>query len=459
MPIDTSKPFSRENWNDDILTPVNDLCQNPDPECDPLPIIPLVEPLHIWTKTDVTTVQDKLIEICPENTFDDLDTPQLWSHPDIIVPIEEAITRGWCSCQPEETEYDLGYFPQVTIEAAVKEAHGNPTVRVDSGGCGGNVTWTYESPWYAPADNSAVAAIALAAYQGMQIDKSNYRTSSYLIFWLDDTIETLEDEIAVLEARISAIEDTELPAAEAALESLTEFRDYYCTEYPGGTECTTYTALVAAKEAEIAELEEEVEDKQDEVETKEGQIEPYDDLRDEQIVIQTVSRAGWDSRAQVQWAAYQSHELQFQQDLQPIRDYFPEMSEPWGDYWEDTRNWRVPLWTFTHDKHDDGSISATRVGEFSPGGYPCYLSYGSGAFLEIVVTCKFYTWNWFHDCFCPWEIQFQGTPRCERDEITWWKAVTFGQIQRLWGECANVSESDYRLRFKVKHAVEYTRPS
>lgn len=457
MVVDPSKAFSRKSWNEDIIQEVNDLCQNPDEGCDPLPTIPLVDSKHIWTKTDVTTVQDKLKEICPENDFEELDTLQLWSYPDIIIPIEEAITRGWCGCQPNETEYDLGYFPQVIIEAAAKEAHGTPTVKIKAAGCGGQETTTYESLWYAPPDNSAVSAIAIAAHQGMQTDKSNYKTSSYLIFWLDDTIEELEDQIAVLEARIAVIEDTELPTAEAALASLIESRNYYCTEYPGGTECTTYTALVAAKEEEISELEEERDDKQSQVETKETQVEAYEELREEQVAIQSVSRAGWDSRAQIQWAAYQSHDLQFEQDLQPIRDHFPEMFEPWGDYWEDIRNWRIPLWTFTHDRHDDGSISATRVGEFSPGGYPCYLGYGADAFLEIPITCKFYTWHLKADCNCPWEIPFRGTERCERDDITWWKAVTFGLIQRLTGECSNVSESDYRLKFKVKHAIPYVR--
>jgi hypothetical protein len=86
--------WTREDWND-IIRRVNDLIQNPDPGCDDLEPLEEVSEKHIWTPDDITTVRDKLLEICPENVFE-AETVK-WKQ-EIIDEIETAIENGWCGC-------------------------------------------------------------------------------------------------------------------------------------------------------------------------------------------------------------------------------------------------------------------------------------------------------------------------------------------------------------------------
>jgi len=91
------------DWND-IIQQVNDLAQNPDAGCDPIDPLEEVEAPHRWSKTDIQEVQDKLKEICEDNTF--ADTPDLWKQ-SIIDEINDAIDLGWCDClcQAEDETY------------------------------------------------------------------------------------------------------------------------------------------------------------------------------------------------------------------------------------------------------------------------------------------------------------------------------------------------------------------
>jgi hypothetical protein len=92
-------PFTRKAWND-IIDLVNLIASEPpqDTNCSPLEPLEQVPPEHIWTTGDVKAVQDKLMEICDENTFDDELT--LWRDR-IIEEIFTAMEQGWCHCDPK----------------------------------------------------------------------------------------------------------------------------------------------------------------------------------------------------------------------------------------------------------------------------------------------------------------------------------------------------------------------
>jgi hypothetical protein len=93
--------LKRSDWND-IIQQVNDLSSNPDAGCDPIePPLEEVGPDHKWSKTDISTVQDRLKEICEENEFDEI--PDLWKQR-TIDEINEAIARGWCDCEKCQAE-------------------------------------------------------------------------------------------------------------------------------------------------------------------------------------------------------------------------------------------------------------------------------------------------------------------------------------------------------------------
>jgi hypothetical protein len=99
-------PFTRKAWND-IIDIVNLIASEPpqDTDCSPLGPLEHVPPEHIWTTGDVKAVQDKLMEICDENTFDDELT--LWRD-HILEEIATAMAQGWCHCDPEKC-YAEGY--------------------------------------------------------------------------------------------------------------------------------------------------------------------------------------------------------------------------------------------------------------------------------------------------------------------------------------------------------------
>jgi hypothetical protein len=108
---DNTFPFSRKVWNDEIIKPINSLCENPPDGCDEIDTLDEAEKDHIWTKKDVQDVHDKLIEICEDNEFDDLETPQL-NLKTLIEDILEAIQEGWCHCKPVNIELGT-YFSQI----------------------------------------------------------------------------------------------------------------------------------------------------------------------------------------------------------------------------------------------------------------------------------------------------------------------------------------------------------
>lgn len=100
--VTTNVPYTRVVWSEDfawnvIIQEVNYLATHPNDGCGPLNTLEEVDENHIWSKTDVTDVQDKLKEICDSNEFTELLTNQLWTST-IIDEIKEAINQGWCNC-------------------------------------------------------------------------------------------------------------------------------------------------------------------------------------------------------------------------------------------------------------------------------------------------------------------------------------------------------------------------
>lgn len=91
-----------ESWNE-LIRRVNALAA----ECDLTPL-DLVDFLHRWSKDDITEVQDKLLEICDENTFNP--PPDLWSR-SAIAELIAAVENGPCCEQCEETILDQTHFP------------------------------------------------------------------------------------------------------------------------------------------------------------------------------------------------------------------------------------------------------------------------------------------------------------------------------------------------------------
>lgn len=112
---DSSSVYKRIiDWNVQIIQPINELATNPPDGCDPLSPLPEAEKDHLWMKQDVINVQDKLMEICPDNDFTELETPQLITVI-LIEEIENAIAIGWCAecsegepCRREPEDWALG---------------------------------------------------------------------------------------------------------------------------------------------------------------------------------------------------------------------------------------------------------------------------------------------------------------------------------------------------------------
>jgi hypothetical protein len=144
---DNNFPFSRKVWNDEIIKPINALCENPPDGCDEIDPLDEAEKDHIWKKQDVQDVHDKLKELCEDNEFDDLDTPQL-DYKTLIEEILEAIQQGWCNCEPEEI--NLGAYTTQYLSHTSNEARCCGNILEFSGGfglCRIPTVITYHSPF------------------------------------------------------------------------------------------------------------------------------------------------------------------------------------------------------------------------------------------------------------------------------------------------------------------------
>jgi len=90
-------PLRLDAWNN-VLTRINNLASFPPEGCDPVDELPLVTAPHKWTVQDITAAQDKLKEICSDNTFTTASPGDKWRKL-CIDELDEAIDNGWCDCE------------------------------------------------------------------------------------------------------------------------------------------------------------------------------------------------------------------------------------------------------------------------------------------------------------------------------------------------------------------------
>jgi len=92
-------PLRLDAWNN-ILTRINNLALHPSEGCDPVAPLSLVAAPHKWSADDIAEAQDKLKEICSNNSFTTAFPGGKWRKL-YIDELEEAIENGWCGCEEE----------------------------------------------------------------------------------------------------------------------------------------------------------------------------------------------------------------------------------------------------------------------------------------------------------------------------------------------------------------------
>jgi hypothetical protein len=233
--------WKRSDWND-IIQRVNALCTNPDPGCDALSTLDEVPENHKWSVGDITSVRNKLTEICDENTF----SAELvkWKQ-DIIDEIEAAIDAGWCNCCADCSN---AFGTVVTYLGSVEQT-----------GCSES-----ESPDCSSSYDQA-EAYGLEALSQMEL-------------WSDAHIEycALQDQLTSLNAQLDSLQ-SQLVALEAE-------RDEVCPEEPA---CSVAQAAVTAKSEEIAEKQSEIDSKQSEIDQKQGEMSNYESEAETKALLST----------------------------------------------------------------------------------------------------------------------------------------------------------------------------
>ena len=263
--VTTNSPYTRTTWVEDyawneIIQEVNVLAENPDEGCNPVGTLEEVEEDYIWNKKDIKKVQDKLIEICPDNEFTELNG--LWTSV-IIDEIIDAIEIGWCECM-EPIEELLG-----TWIAAKAYGEQESSFGPEYNKCGGRTIlgpyWfftgqdecRYPSPCYDREQyvdsNAATYSIANRAYF---MARDNTKE------WIDNRREELLEQRKVEEF------SAELKAKETQLESL---QNQLTACQSSGGDCSSILLQISGIEAEVSELKskiQEAKDKRDEAKEK-----------------------------------------------------------------------------------------------------------------------------------------------------------------------------------------------
>jgi molecular chaperone GrpE (heat shock protein) len=462
---DTEKPYGSKEWNEEIIQKVNNLCENPDEGCDPLETLEEIEDYHLWKKSDVLDVQNKLIKICPENEFEDLKENQLWSNPELIEPLEEAIENGWCSCQEEETIYDFGIFEVQELNAR-KNEDAVWTFKLCT-----LITITQEAPWYPPANNSGPE---VAIEEQQTIIRSNYYIymgACREIFRLEDELENLEKELADLETELLGLKE-DLEDAEYALADLENIRDIACSIDPGSGACYSAQDDITTKQQEIDILNEQIEEKQTEIDEKQTEVDEKQIELDEEIEKRNSAREDWDNAAIRLWELLENFELRFPTDIRPFEE-FPEIPEkdaipdpiptnmlfePWGDYFEDTRILERPTWTLISSYVEYYGKSWTK-GYFSPSGFPYLFAnqkralqgspIGDLAFVSVTYTTYNNHLEECQDGCFAWIMSCNILPSCLCD-------CCIVDVLKGWGKTD--PRDNVNLTLEVTHAPDYTRP-
>lgn len=88
--------YTLSDWND-LLEQINALVA----ECPGVSELQLVTAPHVWTVQDVLDAQNKLIELCDDNSFS---TPVKWLQ-SMVDELEAAVANGVCCCEEEDREF------------------------------------------------------------------------------------------------------------------------------------------------------------------------------------------------------------------------------------------------------------------------------------------------------------------------------------------------------------------
>jgi hypothetical protein len=238
-----SGPWTRDDWND-IIRRVNDLAQNPpdDTDCDPLSTIEEVGPSHVWARSDIEEVQNKLVEICDENTFSA--ELRLWAQ-EIIDEIEAAIANGWCGCEEEcvpECSNAHGNVEEYCGSFTTSECH---NCNVD--GC---------------PDTCTAESRQLATAQG---GVANSKIGQWADAW--SAYCSLDAQVRELQAQLDALE--------AQLAALEQARDQACAS--GDEEaCNAAQAAVDAKQGEVDAKQADLDQKTQQRDQKQQEADAYE---------------------------------------------------------------------------------------------------------------------------------------------------------------------------------------
>jgi hypothetical protein len=90
--------FTRDDWNS-LIDDVNNIIRHPpaDTDCTAQTAINHVGTSHIWTKTDIQQVQNKIKATCSDISWHDI--PALWKA-SITEEIRSKLGQAWCHCNP-----------------------------------------------------------------------------------------------------------------------------------------------------------------------------------------------------------------------------------------------------------------------------------------------------------------------------------------------------------------------
>jgi len=236
--------WTRDDWND-IIQRVNDLAQDPDDGCDPLEPLEEVGTDHVWTRDDVIQVQDKLTEICEDNTWSA--ELRLWAQ-EIIDEIEAAIANGWCGCEEE-------CVPQCSNAYGSVEEYCGSFFTEECRSCG-------ECGSGACPDTCTAELRDAVEEQG---NIANSKIGDWADAWsaycaLKEAVDELQDQLDALEAQLDALEQA---------------RDEACAS--GDEEaCNAAQAAVDAKQAEVDAKQQELDEKTEERDQKQQEAEGYE---------------------------------------------------------------------------------------------------------------------------------------------------------------------------------------
>lgn len=271
---DSNNVYKRiTNWNMQIIQPINELAENPPDGCDPVNTLDEAEKDHLWMKQDIIDVQDKLMEICPDNNFTELETPQLVTVI-LIQEIEDAIDHGWClECDITTIEWELGSWSAIR-ESGTSDIKHCCNIEIEykyflwyyTGWDWYKYTSPYYDTWIYSDSNTAL----------MQIIQDTYWQATYAsVEWAKERQKELTQQ-AIVEQKAE-----ELKSKRATLEIL-QLQLAACTE-----NCGSIQIEINQIEDEISQLEDEIQ------EAKQKRDEAKAEAENQSTIADTAAAANW----------------------------------------------------------------------------------------------------------------------------------------------------------------------